>query len=106
MSGIVRSIDLGSVDEYSDSDHESVASVDDRSNATTIMPDMDGNSTAPKDNESCSTTVANQAIEKLVIENNIFLKAALQLLDQRDRSIDNSKTYKDGSTADVIMCGK
>ena len=88
--------------EESESDHESV---DENSNATTIIPGLDVHSSAST-NDPCSTTVANHAIEKLVIENNIFLKAALQLLDQRDHSIEaNSKLCQDGSSADVIMCG-
>jgi hypothetical protein len=68
----------------------------------------DSNSTMTKSMQNMrSTTIAEQALEKLVIENNIFLKAALQLLDQRDhsRGTEEANSFKDGSSADVIMCG-
>lgn len=80
--------------DNSDSDDESLGS---KSGTSSVSPPTN----LP------SSTVADHAIEKLVIENNIFLKAALQLLDQRDRSIDdNTRNFNEGSSADVIMCGK
>lgn len=104
-SGVVRSLELKDGDENSCSDTESI---DDRASIASSVPGtVEGDTTSIINNVPAST-VADHVIEKLVIENNIFLKAALQLLDQRDRSIDqNSKTGKsnDGSSADVIMCG-
>lgn len=91
---------MGDVEENSDSDLESQ---DDRG-ASTIVPSLTAEPIFA--HTAGSTTVANHAIEKLVIENNIFLKAALQLLDQRDNSLDDSsKAFHDGSSSDVIMCG-
>jgi len=85
-----RMIDL----DNSDSDDESLGS---KSGTSSVSPPTN----------TPSSTVADHAIEKLVIENNIFLKAALQLLDQRDRSIDdNTRNFNEGSSADVIICGK
>ena len=85
------------LDQAEESDEESIG---DRSNASSAVPSQAGDTCVP------SSTVADHAIEKLVIENNIFLKAALQLLDQRDHSIEEkTNSFNEGSSADVIMCG-
>lgn len=103
--GVVsRSIELKDDDENSGSDTESI---DDRGSVANSVPgNLGGDPSANGDIPA--STVANHVIEKLVIENNIFLKAALQLLDQRDHSIEqNSKSFssREGSSADVIICG-
>ena len=91
---MVRTIDLGDVGGQSDSDSSDESTFcgpNDESQADEIHTVQGGP----------TSMVADQAINKLVLENTIFLKAALQLLDQRDRSLLESSS----NSMDIILSG-